>query len=213
MIILDFIQKGGIFMWPLFITALAAIYLIIYKSIQLVPLYFRYSKRLNLLKVRDALKDQRYIDAQEEIQGYGPVERILDKGLTYIRDGYDEIAIKDRLEMIYEEELHILDRGLSVILVLGEIMPMLGLLGTVSGMIQVFKAISIYGTGDANALASGISEALLTTETGLVLAIPTMFIYTILNSQIEKNAKLMRQAGATIVTCLRVIKKKNGKNV
>ena len=57
-------------------------------------------------------------------------------------------------------------------------MPMLGLLGTVAGMIHVFEAISAYGTSDAQSMAAGISEALLTTETGLVLAIPILFFYS-----------------------------------
>jgi biopolymer transport protein ExbB len=113
------------------------------------------------------------------------------------------------LELIYEDEIQKLDKHLSTLQILGEIMPMLGLLGTVSGMIHVFKAISVFGTGNAQALASGISEALLTTETGLVLAIPTMFVYTLFNNQVEKQAKLLREAAGVIITSSRVIKKKD----
>ncbi len=208
MIILEFIHKGGIFMWPLFLVAILAFYLVIYKGVYLLKLYFRYRKNMDIIRIRECLKEKRYDDAKALVKGNGPVEKILAKGIVYLTSGFDEVAIKDRLEMIYEEEVHNLEKGLSIILVLAEIMPMLGLLGTVSGMIQVFRAISVYGTGDAQALASGISEALLTTETGLVLAIPTMFLYALLNGQVDKITRLMNQAGSTVVTSLRVLKKK-----
>jgi biopolymer transport protein ExbB len=213
MIVLDFFAKGGIFMWPLFIAALLAFYLILFKIFQIFPMYLRYKNKLNLIKIRQALKDKQYSTALEMLSKSGPVEKILEKGISYLQSDFDEVAIKDRLEMIYEEELHNLERSSSTILILGEIMPMLGLLGTVSGMIQVFKAISVYGAGDANTLASGISEALITTETGLVLAIPILFLYTLLNNHIDKITKLMRQSAAAVITSLRVVKKRQDNNV
>lgn len=158
--------------------------------------------------MRHLAKEKDFEAARQLLKNDGPTEKILGKGIHYLEEQFSEDAIKDRLEMIYEDEVHQLESGLPIILILGEIMPMLGLLGTVSGMIQVFKAITAYGTGDAQALASGISEALLTTEVGLVLAIPTMFCYTLLNSQIDVLAKQMRHAGAAIVTISRVINKK-----
>ena len=208
MIIWEFIEKGGPIMWPLIIAAIAATYLIIYKSLHIVKLSKYYKKDDTIEEVRLLTRKKKYEDAKELLDHDGPCEKILSKGVDYIEEKFPEDAIKDRLEMIYEEEIHTLEKGLPIILILGEIMPMLGLLGTVSGMIQVFKAITTYGTGDAQALAGGISEALLTTEVGLVLAIPTMFCYTLLNSEIDSITKQMRQAGSTIVTVSRVINKK-----
>ncbi|MEK9657797.1 MAG: MotA/TolQ/ExbB proton channel family protein [bacterium] len=205
--IIEFIQKGGPVMWPLLIVALAATYLIIYKSWEVYRLLRRYtSSKLND-KVRNLVKEKNFKAAHALLRDDGPNEKILGKALSYLEQGYSEEAMKDRLEMIYEDEVQKLDKGLPVLLILGEIMPMLGLLGTVSGMIQVFKAISSHGTGDAQALASGISEALLTTEVGLVLAIPTMFCYTLLNGKVEALSKLMRQAAASVITISRVLKK------
>ncbi|RAP30750.1 hypothetical protein DID78_02255 [Candidatus Marinamargulisbacteria bacterium SCGC AG-343-D04] len=205
--IFDFIEKGGPIMWPLFLVALIAFYLIVYKAVYISKFYLRYRKNDPILNVRDCVKEGRFDDARELITTDGPSEKILRKGIHYLEENFSEDAIKDRLEMIYEEEVHRLDNGLSIIFILGEIMPMLGLLGTVSGMIEVFKAITSYGTGDAQAIAGGISEALLTTEVGLVLAIPTMFCYTILNSHIDSLTKRMRHAGSAIVTISRVIQK------
>ncbi|MBT3261818.1 MotA/TolQ/ExbB proton channel family protein [bacterium] len=205
--IIDFIQKGGIVMYPLFFVAVLAFYLLIYKAIELGRLALHYKKHQIIFQVRDLLKENKIPEAIKLLKYDGPTEKILAKGIHYLQEKYSEDAIKDRLEMIYEEETHQLEKRLPLILVLGEIMPMLGLLGTVSGMINVFRAISAYGTSDAAALASGISEALLTTEVGLVLAIPTLFFYTVLNSQVENITKLMRHAGFAIVTISRVINK------
>ncbi|RAP28518.1 hypothetical protein DID76_04535 [Candidatus Marinamargulisbacteria bacterium SCGC AG-414-C22] len=209
MIILDLFQKGGIIMWPIFGVALIAFFLIIYKSIQIYRFSFYYRRFNQFDEINNRLKEKQFQQAKEICIHNGPVEKIFIKGIEYIEATFQEDAIKDRLEMIYDNELHLLERGLPIILILGEILPMLGLLGTVSGMIHVFQAISVYGASNAQGMASGISEALLTTQTGLALAIPTLFCYTLLNSQIDSLAKHMRQAGASIVTISRVMSNKN----
>ncbi len=209
MIILEFFEKGGIVMWPLFFVAVIAFFLIIYKSIQVYRFSFYYRRFSQFDAINNCLKEGDFQKAKSVCINNGPVEKIFIKGIEYIELKFQEDAIKDRLEMIYDNELHLLERGLPVLLILGEIMPMLGLLGTISGMIHVFQAISVYGASNAQGMASGISEALLTTQTGLALAIPTLFCYTLLNSQIDSLAKHMRQAGASIVTISRVMANKN----
>ena len=194
-------------MWPLMLVAFMASYLIIDKAWRLYSLVRRYKKTRVIEKVRDLIKDKKISEAKKLLAKQGPTEKILQKAISYLEQGYSEEAIKDRLEMIYEEEIQTLDKGMPVILILGEIMPMLGLLGTVSGMIHVFKAITSHGTGDAQALAAGISEALLTTQVGLVLAIPTMFCYTLLNGKVEELSNYMRHAAGAVVTISRVLKK------
>ncbi len=82
-----------------------------------------------------------------------------------------------------------LDRYLSVIGVLAAIAPLLGLLGTVTGMIATFDIISIFGTGNAKAMAGGISEALITTQTGLLIAIPGLYMSNFLRRRAD-NLKL-----------------------
>lgn len=71
---------------------------------------------------------------------------------------------------------HDLERGLALIGVLAAIAPLLGLLGTVVGMITTFNSIALFGTGNARAMAGGISEALITTQTGLLIAIPGLYM-------------------------------------
>jgi biopolymer transport protein ExbB len=75
--------------------------------------------------------------------------------------------------------------SVKAILVLAGVAPLLGLLGTVSGMITTFEVIASFGTGNARAMASGISEALITTQTGLVVAVPGLIIGNLLQRRVE----------------------------
>jgi biopolymer transport protein ExbB len=77
-------------------------------------------------------------------------------------------------------------RGLSAIAILASIAPLLGLLGTVTGMIETFDAITLYGTGNPRPLAEGISEALITTQAGLIVALPTLLACNYLTRRTEK---------------------------
>jgi len=96
-----------------------------------------------------------------------------------------------------------LDRYLPTIAVLAGIAPLLGLLGTVLGMIQTFDVISLFGTGNAKAMAGGISVALITTQTGLLVAIPGLFLTGVLT----RRARQLRTRLDEITTVLsRVVK-------
>jgi biopolymer transport protein ExbB len=88
-----------------------------------------------------------------------------------------------------------LSKRLSTIAVLASIAPLLGLLGTVLGMIETFNVISLFGTGNAKAMASGISVALITTQTGLLVAIPGLFISGMLKRQsVQLKTRLIEDA-------------------
>jgi biopolymer transport protein ExbB len=86
-----------------------------------------------------------------------------------------------------------LNRNLSVIAVLGSVAPLLGLLGTVSGMIRTFSVISAIGTGNARPLAGGISEALVATEAGLLVAIPGLLLSASLSRRASRLAQHLDQ--------------------
>jgi biopolymer transport protein ExbB len=87
-------------------------------------------------------------------------------------------------EILHEKMLSFtprLERNLGALAVLGGIAPLLGLLGTVTGMIHTFQLVTIFGSGDAKLLSGGISEALVTTETGLAIAIPVLLVHAFLS--------------------------------
>jgi len=198
--ILDFFDKGGFVMWLLAVVGFVAVTLIIRKGIQLITFSLRYHKdREAMNQVFQLLKDNRNAEAKRLLTHSGPQETLLSQAIDLQDESLSLVGYQSQLESIYDHEVHHLEKGLSTILILGEILPMLGLLGTVSGMIQVFTVIGVHGTGDAGLLAGGISEALLTTQVGLLLGIPVMFLHNQLNNMVDRLSQLLRRAGARAV--------------
>ena len=105
-----------------------------------------------------------------------------------------EITIKETSP--YESRLNLLASVISI-------SPMLGLLGTVTGMIRAFTNISKYGTGDAAIVADGIAEALLTTAAGLIIAIPVIVVYNYLNRRLEKMENVIDDVVTNIINIFR----------
>lgn len=97
------------------------------------------------------------------------------------------------------KELPSLERGLSTIKVLAAISPMLGLLGTVTGMIETFQAITLFGTGDPKMMAGGISQALITTVLGLVAAIPLILLHSIASGRSKAVIEVLEEQSAGII--------------
>ena len=101
--------------------------------------------------------------------------RILVAGIVSAKHGRS--VMKENIEMAASQSVHSLQRYLNTLGTVAAIAPLLGLLGTVIGMIRVFADIMIHGTGDSAQLAGGISEALITTAAGLTVAIPALFFH------------------------------------
>lgn len=106
---------------------------------------------------------------------------------------------RDSLEMLFEQQLSRtqsdVEQGLPIIKLLAAVAPLMGLLGTVTGMIATFSAITLFGTGDPKLMAGGISQALITTVEGLIIAIPLLFSFTLLNNRAKAIvAKLNEEA-------------------
>jgi len=92
-----------------------------------------------------------------------------------------------------------LERNVGTILVLAAVAPLLGLLGTVTGMISTFQVIALHGTGNAKALAGGISEALITTQSGLVVALPGLFMGNFIRRRVERTKARMESFGLGLI--------------
>ena len=109
--------------------------------------------------------------------------RVLAAGLVNSRHGRQ--IMKESIEEVASHEIHEMERYLNALGTVAAVAPLMGLLGTVFGMIQVFSEIMAQGTGQANVLAGGISEALITTELGLIVAIPAVFFGNLLKGWSE----------------------------
>lgn len=112
-----------------------------------------------------------------------PLGYILASGIS--NSGHGRDVMKDSIEESAEQVIHQLERFLSILGTIANTTPLLGLLGTVLGMIQVFADIMLFGTGNAAQLAGGISQALITTAAGLTVAIPAMILHRYFERHIE----------------------------
>lgn len=110
--------------------------------------------------------------------------------------------MKERIEEVGRHVVHGLERYLNTLGTIASITPLLGLLGTVLGMIKVFTVISTQGVGDAGALAGGISEALITTAAGLIVAIPSLMFYRYFRGRIDSLVLTMEQEALKMVEAL-----------
>ncbi|MDO6804723.1 MotA/TolQ/ExbB proton channel family protein, partial [Wenyingzhuangia sp. 1_MG-2023] len=110
--------------------------------------------------------------------------------------------MKESIEEVASQEIHILERYLNALGTVAAVAPLLGLLGTVIGMIKVFSEIMIQGTGQASVLAGGISEALVTTAAGLMIAIPALVCHRMLQRRIDDIVVFMEQESIKLVDVL-----------
>ena len=141
-------------------------------------------------KIRRQLKDDTARDDN-------PLGRVMK-----VKDQYPDVAY-DTLELKLSEailrEMPKITRNLTLIKIISVVAPLLGLLGTVTGMINTFQAITLFGTGDPKLMAGGISQALVTTVLGLVVAIPTVFLYTLLNTRSKNLLLILQEQSAGLI--------------
>jgi biopolymer transport protein ExbB len=170
-------------MYPLLLVAIFALLLCLERFLVLSyrgHLSRRFNRKLDAL-----VKENRYEDAAGLcLKKETSLSMVLFAVLNRAR-GKREDAERALQEALLREQPK-LERRMGLLAAMGSIAPLLGLLGTVTGIITLFTVITEVGTNDARVLAGGISEALVTTETGLVIAIPVMILHGLLSEKIEK---------------------------
>jgi biopolymer transport protein ExbB len=180
--IMNFLAKGGITMIPLFLCSIAALAVAIEKAISL-----RRRKVIvpEVVSVLENIKGTNDFGLAVSIceKHHGPFANVIRLSLENYRLPREEL--KEALLDQGRQEVHRLERGLGVLETVAGIAPMLGLLGTVLGILKVFQIISVMGVGQAAALAGGISEALITTIAGLFIGIPALVAYNYFANRAE----------------------------
>lgn len=126
-----------------------------------------------------------------------PLGRVLQQGL--LLKNADEETLQQRLNEAVLKELPALEQGQSLIKLMAAIAPLLGLLGTVVGMIATFQSISLFGSGDPRLMAGGISQALVTTVQGLIVAIPLLFCHNVVSSFSRSLVQILDERSAGIL--------------
>lgn len=192
----DLFVKGGPFMWPLLLMLFFGI------AVALERLWTLTKAAINtkefFVQVQEALKQQGPDGAAEVCSNTpGPVASVLHAGLQRLNRGIDHV--EKAIEESGAIEMAFLERGMVWLSTVANIAPLLGFLGTVSGMIGAFDAIAKAGDVEPSIVAGGISEALITTASGLVIAIPIQAFHNFFISKIDKIIIDMQESSSQFV--------------
>ena len=196
----ELVKAGGLLMLPLIACSIVAMGIIIER------LWMLRTNRVvpeNLVAQvwqvhRKSQLSNSHISAIKEAS---PLGRILAAGLANRR--YSREVMKEAIEEVGRQVVHELERFLNTLGTIASIAPLLGLLGTVIGMIKVFSAITSAGVGDPTVLAGGISEALITTATGLAVAIPSLMFHRYLTGRVDMLVVKMEEEALKMVEVMK----------
>lgn len=177
-----FILKGGYVMIPLAVCSVIALTIIIERLIYLGKLSSSTTGFMS--EIHAFIKDNKVVDAISYCsRRNSPVLNIIKIGLE--NNSLARNEKRELMEVGAGQEIRRLENFLPGLATIANISPILGLLGTVTGMIKAFNVMAIKGTGNPAALAGGISEALITTATGLIIAIPALIMYNYFSSKVN----------------------------
>lgn len=193
---LEIIEAGGWLMWPIILCS------VIGASIVIERLWTLQRKRVLPSHLRAQiwhwLTNNELTDENlSAVRQSSPLGRVLAAGLAN-RNRNREL-MKESIEDTGRHVVHELDRYLNTLGTIAAISPLLGLLGTVVGLMKVFTAITSHGTGDPTVLAGGISEALITTVAGLSVAIPALISYRYLRGRVDDLVVRMEEEATKLV--------------
>lgn len=199
MALVEFFRTGGPVMWPLLLCSLVSVAIAIEKT-----------RSLRLTKVLDPTIVERITGLLEggradralaiSQQQPGIFTNIISAGLEQASKG--EGAVKEAIEDAGRHEAGRLTAYLNALGTIVGISPLLGLFGTVTGMIKVFQTIAEVGTGNASQLSDGISQALITTATGLLIAIPSLVAYNFFQGKAERLLTDIERASLRVLRTL-----------
>ncbi|MCP4746319.1 MAG: biopolymer transporter [Desulfobacteraceae bacterium] len=191
------IRNAGLIVWPILAIFVLASVLIAERIIFLVR------KRLDsdgfIQKIETLAATRLWDECVQLCRRYKskPVARVVTAGLNCRRMGREDM--ENALQEAILRQIPVLERFLSTLEILAAIAPLLGLLGTVTGMIETFQVITHHGTGDPRMMSGGISEALVTTMLGLSVAIPIMLAHSLLSRAVENHIGQMEEKAVAFV--------------
>jgi biopolymer transport protein ExbB len=200
--VVEHFLAGGPIMWPILVLAVAAFLVALYKWGSMTVLRMPSRKQVDGLVEALAARDEKL--AKERVGAIrGPIGEMLSVGVAHLREPKELVE-----EVMYEKMLATklkLNSLLPFVAISASAAPLLGLLGTVTGIMNTFSLMTVFGTGDVKTLSSGISEALITTEYGLIVAIPSLLLHAFLarkargvQDEMEKAAiAMMNQVAKT----------------
>jgi|TARA_R110000744_G_scaffold11130_2_gene34078 biopolymer transport protein ExbB len=205
--VLAFIQTGGFFMWPLMACSILTLAIIIERFWTLRKAGVAPNGLLSdvMTRLRDDRMTIEYIRSMQTQTG---LASIFAAGLLNSKHGRG--SMKESVQEAASHVIHELERFMNTLGTIAAISPLLGLLGTVVGMIKVFSVLMESGAGNTALLAGGISEALLTTAAGLGVAIPALIFHRFFSRRIDVLVVTMEQQSTKLVDALHGDRDKTG---
>lgn len=204
---LELMKAGGILMWPILFCSIVALAIVgeRFWSLQ--------TKRIappNLVTQVWQWDRVGHLDSKriQELRRGSPLGRILAAGL--VNRSHEREVMKESIEEVGRHVVHDLERFLNTLGTIASVTPLLGLLGTVVGMIKVFTVITSKGVGDPGLLAGGISYALLTTAAGLTVAIPSLIFYRYFRGKVDELVVTMEQEALKMVEVMHGQREREG---
>jgi biopolymer transport protein ExbB len=194
--VLEIIQSGGWLMVPILLCSVVAAAICVERLWSLQR--SRIVPRNLLAQIGSAIKSTD-LDSQKlrELRANSPLGQVLAAGIGNARRS--RAIMKEAMEEVATQVSHDLERYLTTLGIIASISPLIGLLGTVVGMIQVFTALMLEGAGNANVLAGGISQALITTAAGLSVAIPALMFHRFFLRRVDELMVNMEQEASKLV--------------
>ncbi len=195
----DVIVAGGWLMLPIMICSLFVVAIGAERYWSLNPA--KVAPKTLLAQVWSWIKNNQLDGTKiRELKQSSPLGRILAAGLSNSKHGRE--VMKDSIQEAAGQVIHELERYMTPLGTIAAIAPLLGLLGTVIGMIKVFTAIMLQGTGNTGVLAGGISEALITTAAGMTVAIPAIILQRYFLRRIDTLVVTMEEEASKLVDAL-----------
>jgi biopolymer transport protein ExbB len=197
--LLELFRDGGFMMYFLVLASLLALGVMIAKAYILFIAHRESQKLLEQLHQTGSARNlESTIELADETQG--PVAAIVSSGLRRVRErGHSDSDIEKAVSTTGSIELGFLERGLVVLATVANVAPMMGFLGTVVGMIAAFGAVAEAGQIEAGLVAGGIKVALITTATGLTIAIPVNIAYNFFVTRIDRLIIDMERGAETVL--------------
>ncbi|MFH1914318.1 MAG: MotA/TolQ/ExbB proton channel family protein [Pseudomonadota bacterium] len=198
--VLEWLGSGGLLVWPIILVGVAALILVVERFYSLSRI--RGNSDRNMATILELVNRGQWKECRRfclEQSNY-PTCRIINHTLQYL--GNTREIIENAFQEGLLKELPMLERFLPTLNVLAAVAPLLGLLGTVTGMINTFQIITVYGTGDPRMMSGGISEALITTQLGLAVAVPIMILHHVLERRVDRIVGDMEEKGTGFAVAL-----------
>jgi len=194
--VFELLKAGGILMVPIVACSILALAIVLERAWTLRASRVAPPQSINELW-RWIKKKELNGRKLKALQGSSPLGRVLAGGLINAKHGRE--VMKESIEHEASQVIHELERFLNPLGTIATITPLLGLLGTVIGMIKVFAEIQLAGVGNAGNLAGGISEALITTAAGLSVAIPALICHRYFIRRVDELVVNMEQEAIKLV--------------